>query len=358
MAKRVGHYAAILVTTHISNFKRATAIAAVLLVSLGLSACNGGQAWIASIDGKKISADRFAAGVKYYSELRFPDGPTTPEEKSAQQKGIVPTNIASEYAVFQVKLVFYNRLAKQKGVAPTDAEIEKLRVELTKSEGGKAFGEMPKWFQMQFATSFAASEAIVAYYAKNVDRTARAKQAYDQYKTQLTKFCIDFIALEDRASADAAHKRIAGGEDFAAVAKDVATERIPAAGDKADGDLGCQPATAINQNLGGEIFSAMAAAKDDELLDVAESQGVFYVLRLRNREIPAFETVKDDIIASLPTAGQQEADDAMNKLMKASRIEINPKYGTWSRDTGLVPPVGAIKPAGSQDQAISIAPPG
>lgn len=322
------------------NRKKLGLVAIIVAALFALTSCEGGQAWIATVDGKEISSKNFAEGAEQFALLQ------QSQQQSPSRVGVLPMSSASSWVQFLVTSSLIEKLAAQENVTVSDSKIEDAKKEI--SAGLPNFAKAPAWLQDKVAHMSALQQALLDEFGKGIDQTAAARQVYEQSKIGFTNYCFDMVMSASQADADAVHKRVADGEDFVAVAKDVATTDFPAVGEKEDGDIGCQPASSINQVLGSQPLAAMDAAKANELLDVFESQGVFYVIRMREREVQPFEEVKDQILANLGSPGEQKFNQKAQKLIAETEIKVNPRFGTWSPDAGLMAPKGAERPAGTK----------
>lgn len=338
-------YAAQLVTMKSVIRNRLGIAAAVVVLVLVSTSCNGGQAWVATVDGRRVSAENFAVGAKEFAALQQ-------GAASKTRLGILPMADAASWAQYLVGSELVEVLAAREKVVVSEDQIaaEKKNIAGQVAE----FGKTPAWFQTRIARTSALQQAMIEKFGAGTDQTEQARTAYEGSKIAFTSFCFDLIASHSQAEADKVHGRIAAGESFADVAGDVATEELPAAGEKADGDVGCQPANTVNQVLGGQALAAFDKATPDTLLDVIESQSVYYVIRMREKKVQSFDEVKDQILQQLTSPGEEALTAKMQKLIAETTIELNPRYGTWSPEKGFALPTGAEQPAGATSTTLPL----
>ncbi len=180
----------------------------------------------------------------------------------------------------------------------------------------------------------AAQIALQGDLGRGGDAEGRARAAYDANRAQFSTACLSALTVEDEAAADAARQRIEGGDDFAAVAKDVSIDDQAAAG----GDIGCISLQQINDP---QVAQLIAQAKDGSLVGPFGQPGQIVLVQVREHGQQAFEDVKDQIIAQLPPAGQEELAAEMARLKKKADIHVDPRFGRWDAKAGVVvPPAG------------------
>ncbi len=139
---------------------------------------------------------------------------------------------------------------------------------------------------------------------------------------------------------------------FATVAKDVAKAAgTQAAGTNQDGDAGC---IAVSQ------FAQVVLDKGqfDDLTNLADGAiggpysitgGAYLIVRKRSTKTVSYADAKAQIISQLGQPGQTEASAALNEFLRTADIELNPRYGTWTKGKGYTAPVGAELPARRHD---------
>ena len=67
----------------------------------------------------------------------------------------------------------------------------------------------------------------------------------------------------------------------------------------------------------------------------------FLVLRVGEQRAGRFADVRDQIISSLPAAGQAETTRLLARARRRADISIDPRYGRWDPVTGeIVAPTG------------------
>lgn len=123
------------------------------------------------------------------------------------------------------------------------------------------------------------------------------------------------ILLADKAGADAAAKRIAAGEDFAAVASDLS---IDPGSQRDGGDLGYFQKDAMVAPFSAAVF----ALKKGEVSKPFETEFGWHIAKLEDRRkaaVPTFEAMKPEILNYLTL---QEIGNLIEGVRDEARIEI------------------------------------
>ncbi len=347
---RLARYAADLVKTRTSPSFVILAVSLAALVGLIATGCDRGQAWVARVDGTAVKAPHFNQGVANWAELNNGATPPPSGATTTTVEGVASTSDASQYALLLVEAKAIDLLLAKHGITVTDAQRASTRSSLLSQPGGASLKNMPKWFQDEIVDLQANYAALVAYYGKGINQDAAARKYYAANKDTFDQLCVDITQTADKASADAARKRLDQGVPFATVAKDVAKAAgSQAAGTKQDGDIGC---IAVSQ------FAQVVLDKGqfDDLTSLADGAiggpysatgGAYLIVRKRSTKTLSYADAKAQIISKLGQPGQTEASAALNKFLRTADIELNPRYGTWTKGKGYTAPVGAELPPGA-----------
>lgn len=318
--------------------------ALVALVGLSATACNEGQAWVARINGETIAPSKFVEGISLYGKLS--GNPSTAPNVAAPEY-VVSNSDAGKYALLLLEAKAIHLLNERHGIEVTDADRAQTRTALLAQDQQGTLKKMPGWFLDQLVAMQADYTALVTFYGKGVSQEALAKKYYEANKDQFNQVCLDVIATRTQAEAVAALQRLDKGEAFAAVAKDVAkTSGGSAAGQKQDGDVGCVPITNVAQAFPDKSqYDKLMGATDGSLVGpLSQTGGGFVVARKRSVKTQTFDEVKATILSSLGTPGSDEATKALNAFLGKADIEINPRFGTWTKGKGFSAPTGAERP--------------
>lgn len=145
------------------------------------------------------------------------------------------------------------------------------------------------------------------------------------------------ILLADKAAADAAAKRLAAGEDFAAVASDLS---IDPGSQRDGGDLGYFQQDAMVAPFSKAVF----ALKTGEVSKPFETEFGWHIAKLEDRRkaaVPTFEAMKPEILNYLTL---QEIGNLIEAVREDAQIEILTPSGQAGAETIL--PQDASAPEG------------
>lgn len=165
------------------------------------------------------------------------------------------------------------------------------------------------------------------------DYEAQLRQAYEENLDALEELCVQLIATADQESAQAAYDRVAGGEDFAAVAAEVSIDTTSAA---SGGDIGC----VARGNLSSVFGDVALSAQPDDLLAPADGQGSWLFVQVNSTNTPSFEDSRATLAEALPDDSAAQAQVLLAEAFNAADVTVDPRYGTWDPSRGaVVPPV-------------------
>ena len=220
----------------ISRILPSVAVALVALTALVAAGCGGKDDVpadaVAVVDGTVIT------------KTQLQDLLARAEKSYQSQKRAFPKAGTSEYTALQNQAVAYLvqreeyvKEADKLGVEVTPAQIDKRVDEVTKQYFGGDKAKLQAQLKQQGYTDAAfredieaqlLSEAIVAKVTADAAVTdADVKQYYDENKAQFTvaqSRDVRHILVKTKAEADAVERRLAAGEDFAAIAKELSQD--------------------------------------------------------------------------------------------------------------------------------------
>ena len=167
------------------------------------------------------------------------------------------------------------------------------------------------------------------------------KATYDTYA------CVSHILVKDKATADDLAARIGRGEDFATLARTQSIDNQGPGGGSAakGGDLGCSdPAGYVP-----EFAAAVKAQAVGQVSAPVQTQFGFHIIKVTARP-PTYEQVQAQVQQQVQRQVQQASQGKLNTWLegavKKAKINVNPRYGTFSKnpsDFGVVPPKSTAK---------------
>jgi parvulin-like peptidyl-prolyl isomerase len=166
---------------------------------------------------------------------------------------------------------------------------------------------------------------------------ADLRKYYDQNADQFKGKCLSHILVDSKEKADALRAQIEGGASFADVAK---AQSIDTRSGQQGGFLGCFP---VGQPIDGFVEPFRTEADKlpiGQLSAPVQTQFGFHLITATDGR--SFEDVKDEIRQQV---GGQQNQSAFNELLlslvRKAKIEVNPRYGRFSKDPsvlGIIPP--------------------
>ena len=254
--------------------------------------------------------------------------------------------------------------ADELGVEVTDADVEAQREAVVEQIGGQeAFDqviEQQGLSEEQVDTELrrlALNEAISAQFAEDADISDEDVEAFYEENAE-TRFLptatARHILVTDEATAQSAIDRIAGGEDFAAVATELSTDTGSGA---QGGDLGeLRPGDTVP-----EFDEALFNSPVGEVVGPIQTEFGFHVLEVleRDDEGPELADVEEEIRDELAaTSTQTQVEEFISEQSANAEVTVNPRFGEWNAESGRVeaePPLGdaseGAAPAGSEGAA-------
>lgn len=168
--------------------------------------------------------------------------------------------------------------------------------------------------------------------------------AYEAYLIDNAEVCIKQIQVDDVDVVDTVIARLAAGEDFDPIAREVSTDpfvdREPGRVG-AGGDLGCSAPAALPQGL---AQATLTAPVGEPTGPVVSAVGV-HVLLVYDRTAAALADVRGDVLEhAVPRQGEEMFRLWAVKVLQAIEVDVNESYGRW----GIIPetdPVPTVVPA-------------
>ncbi len=148
--------------------------------------------------------------------------------------------------------------------------------------------------------------------------------------------------MAEQAKADEIKGKLAAGEDFGNLAR---AESIDDGSKATGGDLGCDitPAT----NFVDEFKLAVFTQPVGEVGAPVQTQFGYHLVKVTKRDVSPYDQVADLARQLVTDAGQEKVLALLQETVQTSRIEINPKYGSFRKtggSPGVVPPESGATP--------------
>ena len=206
------------------------------------------------------------------------------------------------------------------------------------NSGRPVFDGFDPWFRHLWQLRMAERTALRTALGPVQVSDPLLQQIYNENPSSfISAACVSDVLVASAAQADAVRSSLAGGADFATVARRYSID--PTAGPKG-GALGC---TGVSQ-FGATVAQAVTSLGVGQLSQPLQSPEGFHILLVTSRTLQPFDaTVKGQISQAITTAGQA-LNDPINLFflthVRSVHVKLNPAYGTWNADLfAIVPPV-------------------
>ncbi|HEX2047095.1 MAG TPA: peptidylprolyl isomerase [Acidimicrobiales bacterium] len=336
--------------------RRLPTLLTALAVGLAVLAtgCGSVSPYAAKVDDRSISEDELEKELRSIAA----NGPYLKLVESRQQvKGAgANTFDASFTALALTRQIYYEligaELARRKlSVGPPDLAAARETV-IEQIQGEDVFKDFPEEYQEELIRRQAQLDLLTLSLNGHEGSAEEAARAYyDSHRNDFATACVSHILVPDQAKADDVRARIAGGQDFAAVAR---TESQDTQSAQKGGELGC----GIDSETGfvPEFMLAVFNQQVGEVGPPVKSQFGYHVIKVTSRNVPPFEEVKGQARQKLATTGQEKLLTWLQETVGKAKIEVNPKYGTFNKEgasPGVVPPA---RPADATPTSVGISP--
>jgi foldase protein PrsA len=221
--------------------------------------------------------------------------------------------------------------------------------------GDEVLAAFPKEYQDQLATRAARVDALTVALAGGQATSEQAARAYyDGHKEEFTQACVSHILVATREKANELKGRIAGGEDFGAVARAESTDNLSKV---QNGDLGCD--VSRDTVASPEFVAAVMSQPVGQVGDPVQTSFGFHLIRVQSRSVPPYENVTAQAREKVVSANRAKLQEWITASVGKAKITVNPKYGSFDkRSLTVVPPTAptTTAPAGSGPPGSGIQP--
>ncbi|MGA2520319.1 MAG: peptidylprolyl isomerase [Acidimicrobiales bacterium] len=210
--------------------------------------------------------------------------------------------------------------------------------------GSALVERLPKAFLDAQARLLADDERLEEV-AAHIDVTPAALRTYyDTHQLDVTEECVNLIVATSQAAAQTIHDQIAAGESFATADQGAGVDPNGPTG----GQEPCVFPSTIASQLGEGVAATLAVlplggVAPPQAVPVSDPQTgqsstLWIVVGMRQRQVAPFATVEGGIRLQLLQQGQTALTTVLTRLSRQIHVHLDPRYGTWSVRTGVVPP--------------------
>lgn len=163
------------------------------------------------------------------------------------------------------------------------------------------------------------------------DATLRAE--YDRDPKAFDLACSKHILVKTADEAKAILTELSAGGDFAALAK---SRSIDTGSGANGGDLGCSARGIYVPEFETAVWDGPVGVVQGPV----QSQFGYHVILVTDRRSRSFEDARQDIADSLAPEPFAALQEWLTKQWADTPVTVDPRYGTWDRDSGRVVPLG------------------
>lgn len=346
--------------------RRAGLAALAALLVLGASACSGslvGKSPAATVDDTEISQAEVvsaAQATQEFYEYSIDNGQDADGAMAAllpQVEGDSAYTVGTEGAArvlsdMIVDQVIHEELARRDAL-PTKDDKATIRDGLESSVGAEELKKFPADYVDLFIERRALNDAFTKWAAAEADeaveplsdaeREEKMRELYEQTAPG-RPLCLNAIQTTTEAEATAARARVDGGEDFLAVARSLVPEGTEFPDEGLVACLGFDEA----QTAFGQDFSQVALGDIVGPVPYTSQEGaepVYLVFRVDSLEGQTYEQMLPELEEAVPAQPEPtdpasfDASAALDELLSAADIDVNPVFGRWSdARRSVVPP--------------------
>lgn len=343
-------------------------LASVVVGALGIGAA--GCDWsptAAKVNGVAISQSQFHAQLTLVSGNAVAQCALAVEE--AQSGGSLPTvngsgdaTVSTAFAAFELNGLVEETLEQgalaRRHVEVTASDVATARqdylsqLEAASSQvgspcnltGTSLVARLPKAFVDEQARSLAAQERLEEVVG-GVDVSPAALRAYYRsHLSQVTQLCLDLIVAKDQASAQAIHDQVAAGTSFAAAASGPGVDTNSPAGGQGPcvypseivAQLGPAAAAAVDSLADGQVAPPQGIGVPNQATGTTST--VWIVIGVRQHHLVPFSDAESGLRQGLLGRGGASFTAALGRVVRSARVELDPRYGTWSERHGVLAP--------------------
>ena len=209
------------------------------------------------------------------------------------------------------------------------------------AEGKRIFESLPAGYRQYLVAQLADFDVFSEHLQETAADDEAIQEYYEEHEEEFAETCVSHILVDTEAEADDIHRRLEAGEDFAAIAAASSKDNQgPSGGSAAEGgSLGCLTAGEAASFI--EPFRvAMDGLDADELSEPVQTEFGYHVIKVTERRSRPLDDATKQAI------GEQLGDGnaRIRELVADAKIEVNPRYGTFEKETKDQPLRGVVPP--------------
>jgi len=292
------------------------------------------EAPAATVNGTRISVDSIQEELR---TIRDNDDYRQALEQSygAPSTGAGAGTYDAQFVAQLLSLRVYYELLEQEleeaGARLTDDDLLAGRETIEQQVdtlGDGVFASFPQAYQDRLARQ----NAIVAKVQQEFGGGGDPEAYFRANREQFEQACVSHILVSTQerspedalGAAQAIRARIDAGEDFAVIAQ---TESDDPGSAAQGGDLG--QCFDRNANLVPEFLEASFEQPVGEVSDPVETTYGYHLILVREREVPDFEDVREQVEATLNNQRGSAITEVLVSAACEGEVTVSPRYGEW-----------------------------
>lgn len=317
--------------------KRLALVAVVAALLVVGTSCSTFQPEAATVNGTTIKRADFEDILRLYKADQAFAVNQNQQGRSIEGNGdqTVGSQFAARVLNQEIIFVIVRAELNRRGVVVNDNDRAQARTDLQQSFDNTNSGPQQIWEAftkrvqdklVQLAAELNALRDAVG----NIKTDDASLQAvFDKDPSQYSQYCVSQIVASTEAAANALKQRLAQGADFATLAKSDSVDASTAAD---GGALGCGTRSQLVQAFGESMRTAQAKV----VLGPFPEQAGFAIVEITSIQPTSFADAKAGVRNEVVSGAETPLNDFLSNALKAAKVTIDPRYGTWNATLGTV----------------------
>lgn len=299
-----------------------TTLSIALVLSILLAACSSAIVAAATVNGHKIKRSDFQRELEAIrGNKAFFDQLTQGGAAGGDSDETISAGVAAGWLTQLITIRLIEEEFERRGLKITD-EIRKSSSDQMPDQFGGAdvWEKFPKWFRDRMIERIARVTAVEKAFSTAPKSEKDVKKYFDEHPGEFDQFCARHILVDTEDEAKAIAGQLAGGADFAEVAKEKSKDTGSGA---KGGDLGCL----VKSTYVKPFADALAKAEINKVTSPVKSEFGFHLILVTERKPADFEGQKEEITATLGQKDQQALQEFFTKALEKAKVDVDPRYG-------------------------------
>ncbi len=315
--------------------KRLLVLVVPLLAAVLLAGCGSLTSFAAKVNGQRITQNELdrelnaILGNKAYLDQI---DQSFASQAQASARGAGEGTLSSVFVARLLERRIAFELIRQKlkkenlEVTPKDLEAAKAEILASFDNDQGIWNAFPQSYRDELVRSTAEVTVLERSFAQAPTDDAAVKAFYEANRAAFETFCLRGIIVNDKAQGDRVKSRVAGGADFAAIAKAESKDNQGPDGGSAakGGDLGCVPRSTL-----GDLEGSASGLQPGQLSDPVQTPAGFIVFQMVDRKVKSLEEATPEIRQALEQQSVEGLRKFVNESFAKAKITVNPRYGEF-----------------------------